>query len=584
MVRRVIFILASLFYLASSEPIELFDQTINLPEELFLLDNLQDLTECPLDLNKLSASELTQLVFLTPIAQYEIIRHQRFKNLNELLTLKSIDSSLYCKITPYLTVKESPKSIGHTKIYLRTESIGNWKNNYKTVLTNNFSYECAAIKIRSFLRFQKQLNLLRSQNQSQANFLFSNRKIQFLLGNYELLSPGGVIFSGNLEYFNPLKDFTNLMPHISTLSSVSNSKNLLGIFVQSNFNNVVASGFMGQNFHNAQVQNGTVKQVYLTSQANLLDTFYRLSEGILGAELKLLYGGQNFLGLNFCHLRYALPIVPNDSTNSFYGSQLNLLGVSNVLYLNNYFLVSEFGYSVNWGYGLSTRLIGDWRKLKVNFNFYFQKKNFFAPYSRWPALHRKHNRAFAQFNLSYKFADFLGALSLRSNNFYEHETIPPDFRVQLEHETAKHKVILWVKNNFSESQLIDYSTGLDFKLKVSEYLSLSYQYQDRSVPNNGHCYLFAVSTILKLNRLKTELRTYYFYTTSSKIKLYMYEAPRNSITFNNTQLRIRSNIELKIVKNLSVNYYLAFSKVLSIAQLNFETGILGSLSYLNFIP
>ncbi|MEO0132071.1 MAG: hypothetical protein ABIK73_03950 [candidate division WOR-3 bacterium] len=554
--------------LASEEVTELLDDQLKLPEELSLEEHLTLLQKNPLELSQLNPEMLSQIIYLSPITAQAIISHQPYPNPQELLKLSSIDSSLYQTITPYLTTKPPKRPTSRIKIRLITERISDLSNNFRASFTNNLAYSYGEIKLRSVLRIagpgQHKLNY--------ANLIASFRQHQIIIGNYQPLSPGGLIYHGGYRYLSPLKDFNVITGPIAELSLSESSTNLTGLVVRRNFRNFTATAFLAQNFYRALVQNQIVQRILPMTSETDPDTFYQVREDLIGSQLKFNYHHPGYLELNFAHHKYQPPIAPEDSNGSFYGSRITLFSLCNALILNNYYLLTEIGYNLGFGYGVSARIIGDWPNLKLNFSFYSQKKNFFAPYSRWPSLYQRKDRAQAQFNLNYKFSDFTWSLALRTQEFYLSETIPADFQLQLEHKGRKSKTTLRIRNNFSARQLLDYSTRLSLASYLSDVITINYQYQDRHTQLNHHGYLVLLGIILKHRLIRTELRTYGFYARGPKLTLYTYEPFKTSVSFQQNQVRLSNIWTITPSKDLNITGYLAGTKIYSSGKIELEVG------------
>jgi hypothetical protein len=129
--------------------------------------------------------------------------------------------------------------------------------------------------------------------------------------------------------------------------------------------NFAVNLFMSSSLLDAAVENNTVKRVYYYSK--YIDSLSKarraqLRENLIGMRITYLpmkIEQDIIIGTTFYHNQYDKNFNPTDSQNSFYGSNLNLLGFNIQTRFGSYFLISEIGYSITQGLGGAMQIIGD---------------------------------------------------------------------------------------------------------------------------------------------------------------------------------------------------------------------------------
>ncbi len=99
-------LLLALALLAAGPEAQLFEDDVTLPRDYTWTELLNQLRDNPLDLNRVTATELLQLPWLTPAMVREVIAQRdrvgRFRSIEQLLVVGTVDSSIVEAIRPYL--------------------------------------------------------------------------------------------------------------------------------------------------------------------------------------------------------------------------------------------------------------------------------------------------------------------------------------------------------------------------------------------------------------------------------------------------------------------------------------------------
>jgi len=565
------------FFLAQEAP-DIIEEDISVPKTTLIQETLEELIKNPLDLNSASYDDLLKIPYLTPILAYQILEARKnkgnFKSVSELIKIPGIDNELIEKIKSLITVKQlSYKTKTSTQFRFKfnldtLSSIGKtkqWEINSRA----NFLFSNKNTNLRVILLTDKDANEKRLTDFSSASASIATKNNKLILGNYVLNFGSQVLFSGPYSFINSTKNFSlDPLKSINKLSGLYEHSSLFGIGFFQVISNFDMYSFLSSSFLDADIKNGAVKKVYYytkytdsTSQARR----NQLREDLIG--LRATYSPSFttdqalLIGVTAYHNNYDKPFAPTDSTNSFYGSSLNLISADFQTKYNNYFLQSEFGYSMTNGFGGASRIIGDWHFLKVNLNIYAQQKDFFSPHSKWRGLNNRKDKITGSFNIFYNLSGFKMYFLTSTQQDFTTDSLPARIQYRLERKQGPINLELTLKGNYKESRLNTYGTRFDCSYQVINNLELYSRLEDRYVkglPNSGR--LFYIGGKFYKRYFTIEPRLYYFAITSSDCKLYAYESSTGSYGFNNHGIRIFTSVKSEIGSFLKINYLLGYTK------------------------
>jgi hypothetical protein len=535
----LILILISLLY-GLGEDNELLDETYNLPERVVTEEILETLAKFPLDLNKATFEDFSLIPYLTPTDINNIIdyrkTHNGFYSLKELKEVLNLNPQEFSKITRYLTINHPISPSGKFNSIIKLDSLG---KNYSYLSSKLlFQNRIADIQLKTHIHVSRKIKAQRLWTITDLAFTLEKENYKLIFGNYELNWDGQLLFAGSNRYLTPSMNFT---PHtFSFLTEALNiySPTTTGIGYIRKFNPIEITGIILSNYYEAQVINGTVKELYFTRTENP-STNIKIRENLLGARASYLIGNRHKLNLNWYYTEFQLPWAPEDSINSFYGRSLSLMSLTYINHHKNYYALCELAHALKYGWGISNQFIADWRVFKINFSLYFQEKNFFSPHSRWRSLIARKDQTSWAANFSYKNQPLQLTFLARTRNLVVEETIPTEIRILIEHTNSKFRNTLGLRKVFENERSKSYGTKLTFGYSLTSSWETIMSFEDLYKTNSqDNGYLFMVGTSYNSRRFRLQLRTYYFNNTSSRITISSYEPIRNNFIFRAPGIRI----------------------------------------------
>ncbi len=561
---------------------DLLESDIELSKETIVQEVLEELSSNPLDINTAGYDELIKIPYLTPINVYQILQIREikgsFRSVSELLEIAGFDRDLLDNIEPFIKI-EKPKIArplpakiqGQIQTKINLDSLKNISQTDEWEITTRLKFLMkhlpTEIEVICLTAKDAQEKSLVDYSSSSISITTKNNRV--LLGNYTMNFGAQQIFAGPYSYLNPSKDFT-LEPYraLNAVKSVYNYPTFFGLGYFQRMNNLGIYAFLSSTYLSAAIKDGYVQRVYYYTKFIDSTTIARrnqLRADLIG--LRLNYHQPSLsLGLTAYHHRYDKPFAPRDSTNSFYGSKLNLLGGDFQSHLGNYFLRSELGYSLNGGLGASGQIIGNWRYLKVKFEVYAQQKNFFSPYSRWKSLTNRKDQIYAKFNIYYNLLGFKMYLSTNTKQDWDFDSLPSRLQFRINRAQDAFQINLVLKRNYKETNLTTYGTQLDFSYQGLKNLQLLMRIEDRYVknlPRSGR--LFSWGAKFSKRYFQIESRVSHFNINSSDCKIYVYESGPQGIgrnyAFNKKGIRIFSSFESNLFRYLKIAGRVGFTKI-----------------------
>jgi hypothetical protein len=398
---------------------------------------------------------------------------------------------------------------------------------------------------------------------------------KFIFGNYLLNFGSQILFAGPYSYINSIKDFTaDPLKSISEANGVYEHSSLFGIGFFQHISNFGFYSYLSSSLLDAEIKNQAVKKVYYYTKyvdSISITRHNQLHEDLLGLRITycpLLANDQHILiGATAYHNHYDKLFAPVDSDNSFCGSDLNLIGVDIQTEFGNYFLKTEFGHSINNGFGAAMQIIGDWQFLKVNFNLYAQQKNFFSPHSRWKELVNRKDKITGSFNMFYNLSGFKMYFLASTRQNYTTDSLPARIQYRLERKQGLFQFGLTLNGNYHETSLRTYNTRFDISYLISDNFKCYGRFEDRYIKGEAKSGRL-VSAGLKFQKqhLSLDSRFYYYDVSAYDCKIYYYEFPEGTYGFNGKGTRGFTSLKLEFLKQLEFDYHLGYTK-------SFDTGL-----------
>jgi len=572
--------------LFAQEESDILEEDVPLPKITLIQQTIEELTKNPIDLNSADYEDLLKIPFLTPVLAYLIIETRKskdnFKSVSELTEISGIDNELFEKIISFVIIRPNDKT--------KTSGLVRFRIDLDTLTNITRTDEYEIINRVLLLSSRKDVNLRlnfsidKDRKEKYWDFLsasasVSTRNNKLIFGNYLLSFGSQLLFAGPFSYINSIKNFSrDPLKSISELSGVYEHSALFGIGISQQISNLGFYSFLSSSLLDAEIKNQTIKKVYYyTKYTDSLSKarHNQLHENLLGLRITycpLLANDRNILiGATAYHNHYDKPFAPTDSANSFYGSDLNLIGFDAQTKFGNYFLRTEFGHSIANGFGGAMQIIGDWHILKVNFNLYAQQKNFFSPHSRWKELTNRKDKITGSFNIFYNLSGFKMYFLSSTRQDFTTDSLPSRIQYRLERKQGPFQFGLTLKGNYRETELRTYGTRFDISYPMNRNFECYGRFEDRYVKGEAKSGRMFLTGIKYRNHIvDTELRIYFFNINSSDCRLFSYESGNGSYSFNNKGIRIFNLFKIDFWKTVKLNYYLGY---LHSINDNFDSGL-----------
>lgn len=565
----------------------LLEEDIELPKETITQEILDELKNNPLDINTAGYDELSKIPYLTPINVNRILQVRKkkgkFQSISELLEISGFDSELLNNIKPFIKIQSSLpakiKSQVQVKIILDSLKDISQTKEWEITTHSKLLLKHLGTDINIYYLTDKDAKEKSLTDFSSSSVSITTKTNRILLGNYTLNFGSQLIFAGPNSYLNPSKNFS-LEPirALSEVRSVYNYPSLFGIAYFYQLSDFGVYTYLSSTYLSADIKDNYVNRIYYYTKFIDSITITRrnqLRSDLLG--IRVTYFQPSFLvGITTYHNRYDKRFAPKDSTNSFYGSSLNLVGIDGRTHYGNYFLRGEIGYSLHSGFGASGQIIGDWRFLKVNFDIYAQQKNFFSPYSRWKSLTNRKDQIYAKFNIYYNLLGFKMYFYTSTKQDFILDSLPARVQFRLNRNQGPFQFGLVLKSNYKEAVLTTYGTRFDFNYQILKNLNLIMSIEDRYVkdsPKTGKLLYWGAR--LNTHYFKLESRIYYFLINSSDCKIYAYESGSQGLSrnfaFNKKGIRVFSSFETSLFKYIKIAGRIGFTKIQPESNTSFIT-------------
>ncbi|MEO0083477.1 MAG: helix-hairpin-helix domain-containing protein [candidate division WOR-3 bacterium] len=545
----LILIVISIRLLLAQNANDLLEQDKSLPRSLLVQEIIEELTKNPLNLNTANLEDLLRIPYLTPILAYKIFEARKnkgnFKSVSELLNITGIDQELLAKIKPLIFIQQNPKP-SKTSLTIQSKFVLDSLLNFKqlkqwaidsrtTVLTDNFKMAILA---------DKDINEARLTDFLSVAVAITNKNNKLIMGNYVLSFGSQLLFSGPYSYISSIKNFS--LEPIKSMSELSGSyhhSSLFGLGFFQMISNFGIYAFISSSQLDADIKNGTVNRVYYYT--NYADSTAQARRNQLRADLigfritNLLLNNAMLVGFTAYHNHYDKSFSPKDSSNSFVGSKLSLIGFDIQTKINNYLLRSEIGYSLNNGFGAAMQIIGDWRFFKININIYGQQKKFFSPYSKWRTLTNRHDKINGVFNIFYNLSGFRMYFLASTQQNFTTDSLPARIQYRIERTQAPFEFHLTLKSNYRETVLNTYGTHLDINYQLNKNYEFFCRIEDKYQKRTAELgWLICLGSKYHINNWRFESRFYYFNILSANCRIYAYEPILGSYSFSYHGYRI----------------------------------------------
>lgn len=523
-------IIFSLFTIFSQET-ELFEDDLTFPKVYIAPEIFYDLLNNPLDINSADYEDFLQVPYISPVLAKAIIDYRKtngdFNKVDDILLVKGIDEELLARIRPFLTIKTKPiNKIAEIRIRTVSDSFAlnralkDWSINNR-IKANYGKFDLVLLNDKDFF----ETNLLDFYGLSLS---YSDQREQLIIGNYLLGFGNGLLFTKPFYNYLAAKSFGGFEPkELSSLTSPLENNSLFGIADKQILGEFSISGYLSSYYLDAEIDsNGIVKKIDYTGKhtdSTSIANKDKLREDLIGARFsrKIATWG---IGVSCYHTRYNQPFAPEDSTNSFYGNQLTLLGIDGSGIIGNYYLTTELAYTLGFGFGFVWGILGDWKPLKVSFNLTGNQKNFYSPHGTSYSLANKKGNLNGNFNLNYDFYHFRFLIDGSTKTDFIVDSLPAKIETGIERKEGKLKIGLIYKRTLKDDVSQSQGTKLDLNYDFFKNFTLGFRFEDRqSLTKNGRGILFRLNGDFSYHSFDYTGRIYWFEVTSSDSRIFAYE-------------------------------------------------------------
>lgn len=406
----IVSLFAPLESVSQEESSEIIDQILELitrdPSEdsdySDLVERLNFYQRSPMDLNKASAEQLKELIFLSPIQINEIINHKikngPFMDELELQSLQSFDNEViklllnFVKVGVYsplqnLSVSKLIQKGNHDVIFRMGQILQNQAGFSSADSSKQPNYQGSPLKILTRYRFNYSNTLALSLNMEKdagEQFFDKNRNKGFdfysgsisyrgqgalkriIVGDFALqFGQGLTMWSGS--GFGKGAGITTIAKQdfgLKPYSSVNEASFLRGLSASFNLKKFLLTPFVSKKKIDASLSNsgteiGSMNISGLHRTTSEIENRNRLNSSIYGANIQ--YNTRNFnLGFTSYKTYFSTPFAIGKSLYEQYefrGSSLTNFGFYYDYAFKNTYFFGETAYSLNSGYGIINGLM-----------------------------------------------------------------------------------------------------------------------------------------------------------------------------------------------------------------------------------
>jgi hypothetical protein len=489
---------------------------------------LDDLLNNPLDINTADYEDFLSLPYLSPVLARAIIDYRKtkgdFNRLDDFLSVPGIDECLLAKIRPFLAIKRKPISkSAELKIRAVNDSFDlnpNWS------LYNRIKLKYG--KIGLVLLTDKDALESNPLDFYGASLSYSASKEQLIIGNYLVSFGAGLLFTKPFYDYLAVKSFGSFeTKEISPMTSPLENNSLLGLAYARAIQDFSFSGFLSSNRLDAEIDsNGIIQKINYDGKhvdSTTIANKDKLSEDLIG--LRIGYKKQSWkFSIGGYHNRYNHNFSPEDSTHSFFGNQLTVLGIDGAGIISNYYLTAELAYSLGYGFSVATGLVGNWKPLKVSLNLIGNQRGFYSPHGRSYSLVNKKDNLNGNFNLQYDFSRFRIFFYGSTKTNFLTDSLPAKIEPGIERKEGKLKIGLSYKRTLKDDVSLSQGTRLDLDYDFTKNFNIGFRLEDRhSLIKSGRGILLRISSDLNYQNFDYAGRIYWFEITSSDSRIFAFE-------------------------------------------------------------
>lgn len=574
-------------------------------EERELVERLVSLKEDPLNLNKVSYSDLLQIPWFYPLLVSRILktREQRgsFENLSQLREIQGMSEAIYELVIPYLEVKpiEIEKDVLKGKgPFIKGRFRGRSIETVPLEDKDQYLGDSKRVYTRLDLEPMENLSLgfLTEKDPGEESYTdllnyslewkTRGRVKKVLLGHYELDFGEGLLFSSSSFTFKGSGIVKGQDKGLRPYHSSDENGSLYGGALQADAAFLNLSFFTSfDKLDGTLNENGTVKSLYEEGYhrtENEVAKKDRVTENLIGGRLSH-QSKKLKIGITGATASYDPPFQPEEDPRDpflFEGESYTLMGFDFEVPLRELDLFSEVGYSLERGWGSIMGILYKTNPLEATLLFRNYEKDFYSPHSSGFSNSEDENELGSFVQVGYRLSPETTIRSYLDLFRYPHrryfEDLPTrgrEFRGEIEHEFRKDLQVegrVWQKGReeyTSEDGKIHWSERRGIRLTGSWEQSKKVEWSgrieilDSRIPDlvvmeNG-ILLFGDIQFQPFEKTSLDGRIILFHTDSYDSRIYEYERDLTGV-INNTVL-FGEGRRFYLVLNREISKYLRLS-------------------------
>jgi len=533
-------LLLALALLAAGPEAQLFEDDVTLPRDYTWTELLNQLRDNPLDLNRATATELLQLPWLTPAMVREVVARRsqkgRFRNLDHLIGIGTIDSSIVEAIRPYLRVvaRRSETRTGEMA-RIASDDLARFHGLLNCALAERVRADFPELNLS--LVSAKDVGERNPFDLLSGGAEYHRARTRVLAGDYELQFGQGLVLSRPSSFW--LSSSTLRLPSptgISLPGTFAENTFLRGLVWNQGIGPISATIFVSRTRLDAvpnpdsSIHSISYDGVHDDSAANANQA--RLLELLGGARVA--WRKQGFTaGLSGYANRYDLTIRADSL--GFQGRGLALVASDIGWVQQNYSLTAEVAHTLYHGWAGGFDLFGDWQQLKTHVNLGYFARDFYSPRSRTRSLSRTHGNLDGTFRMSYHWQDWTGVFYGTTSRDFVLDSMPARIQLNVENRQSRFKYSLQWQQSFKDELLRSMGTRLDITWLPMRSFNLGFRLDDRFQLGDPGQRGLALSLGLGIDQPNYNLdaRVTRFMVAASECRIYAYEPgfPGNNRSF-----------------------------------------------------
>ncbi len=405
-----------------------------------LQEQVEQLLQRQIDINRASAAELLAIPWLNPILAYRMVALRdsvgHLKSVEELRHVPGMSGEAFAAIRPFLRLGGSRQAWTASAVSKTTTDSpeADWR---RFSLLNRAEFRSEGFRVSALT--EKDTGETNASDFLSAGAEFRNSRLQVALGDVTAASGQGLVFSAP-HWRSSLLDVADRSGRsVRLVSSPVEASYLRGGALEAgarNWNLCVLGSFAGRD---ARLnEDGSVERLVgsgVHDDSISLAGSNAVHEAAAGLIARYRGAGAG-LGIAANYSHYSRTFAPSDSSCSFAGDELLAVGVNADCKLGNYALGVEAASS-GVGAAGALELHGDWQDFESRLALRGRQARFFSPHGRWSSLAGTRDRLDASGRLGWHHAGSSASLSANTYRDFDLDSVPARIGVRLGQELGR---------------------------------------------------------------------------------------------------------------------------------------------------